>query len=93
MQTILARRSGPSRSTAVAVAALRIPSLSRIGARLPAPSTTATRREVARDLIGKVLVHLDGETSRAARIVETEAYHGPRDQASHARFGPTRGRR
>jgi len=23
------------------------------------------------------------------RIVETEAYHGPHDQASHARFGPT----
>src|SRR6266508_3327185 len=25
-----------------------------------------------------------------ARIVETEAYHGPKDRASHARFGPTR---
>lgn len=47
-------------------------------------------RAVARALLGKVLVHVDGGVRRAARIVETEAYHGPRDQASHARFGPTR---
>jgi DNA-3-methyladenine glycosylase len=47
-------------------------------------------REVARDLLGKVLVHRDGGVRRAARIVETEAYHGPDDLASHARFGPTR---
>jgi DNA-3-methyladenine glycosylase len=45
--------------------------------------------EVARALLGKVLVHRDGGARRAARIVETEAYHGPDDQASHARFGPT----
>ena len=47
-------------------------------------------REVARDLLGKVLVREDGGVRRAARIVETEAYHGADDQASHARFGPTR---
>jgi DNA-3-methyladenine glycosylase len=45
---------------------------------------------VARDLLGKTLVHQDGGVRRAARIVETEAYHGPDDLASHARFGPTR---
>jgi DNA-3-methyladenine glycosylase len=45
--------------------------------------------EVARALLGQVLVHQDGPVRRAARIVETEAYHGPRDRASHARFGPT----
>jgi DNA-3-methyladenine glycosylase len=44
---------------------------------------------VARDLLGKVLVHRDGGVRRAARIVETEAYEGPDDEASHARFGPT----
>ncbi len=41
---------------------------------------------VARALLGKLLVH--GE--RAGMIVETEAYLGPEDLASHARFGPTR---
>jgi DNA-3-methyladenine glycosylase len=45
---------------------------------------------VARALLGKVLVRVDGGVRRAARIVETEAYHGVRDRASHARFGPTK---
>ena len=40
---------------------------------------------VARALLGCALVHGD----RAAMIVETEAYLGPEDLASHARFGPT----
>jgi DNA-3-methyladenine glycosylase len=39
---------------------------------------------VARDLLGKVLVRGD----LRERIVETEAYLGARDRASHARFGP-----
>src|SRR5262252_8012112 len=38
---------------------------------------------VARDLLGKTLVH----TERRGRIVETEAYVGPDDRASHARVG------
>jgi len=46
-------------------------------------------RRVARALLGKVLVHRDRGVRRAARIVEVEAYHGPGDGASHARFGPT----
>ncbi|HVP65859.1 MAG TPA: DNA-3-methyladenine glycosylase [Anaeromyxobacteraceae bacterium] len=46
-------------------------------------------RRVARALLGKILVHRDGGVRRAARIVEVEAYHGPGDRASHARFGPT----
>jgi DNA-3-methyladenine glycosylase len=45
---------------------------------------------VARALLGKVLVHVDAGAVRAARIVETEAYRGEEDLASHARFGPTR---
>jgi len=40
---------------------------------------------VARELIGCALVH----RGRAGIIVETEAYGGPEDRASHARFGPT----
>jgi DNA-3-methyladenine glycosylase len=60
-----------------------------MGARLPRSFFDRDTRVVARDLVGKVLVHQDGGTRRAARIVETEAYHGPSDRASHARFGPT----
>jgi DNA-3-methyladenine glycosylase len=40
---------------------------------------------VARALIGCALVH----RARAGLIVETEAYRGPDDRASHARFGET----
>ncbi|HET6440172.1 MAG TPA: DNA-3-methyladenine glycosylase [Anaeromyxobacter sp.] len=57
--------------------------------RLPRAFYARDTREVARELIGKVLVHRHRGALRAARIVETEAYHGPADLASHARFGRT----
>lgn len=57
--------------------------------KLPREFYARDTRTVARALLGKVLVHLDGKVRRAARIVETEAYHGPDDRASHARAGPT----
>lgn len=43
----------------------------------------------ARALLGALLVREDGSGRRVARIVETEAYDGPRDRASHARAGRT----
>ncbi|HEU4383947.1 MAG TPA: DNA-3-methyladenine glycosylase [Anaeromyxobacteraceae bacterium] len=58
--------------------------------RLPRAFFARDTRRVARDLLGQVLVHLDQGVRRAVRIVETEAYHGPGDRASHARFGRTR---
>ena len=61
----------------------------RTPAKLPRAFYDRDTRAVARDLLGKVLVHVDGGVRRAARIVETEAYHGPGDLASHARFGRT----
>jgi DNA-3-methyladenine glycosylase len=45
--------------------------------------------ELARALIGKILVrHIRGKTFRG-RVVETEAYLGPHDLASHASKGRT----
>ena len=45
---------------------------------------------VARALIGMHLLHDDGRTVRGGRIVETEAYLGPRDRAAHSSRGRTR---
>jgi DNA-3-methyladenine glycosylase len=54
--------------------------------RLPSEWFQRDAATVARQLIGCVLVH----RRRAGVIVETEAYLGPEDLASHARFGPTK---
>lgn len=43
---------------------------------------------VARDLLGCVLVSRLGRAVTTGRIVETEAYLGPEDGASHAAFRP-----
>ncbi len=45
--------------------------------------------DVARDLVGKVLVHRSAEGITAGAIVEVEAYIGESDPACHAAPGPT----
>jgi DNA-3-methyladenine glycosylase len=45
--------------------------------------------DVARDLIGKLLVHRSGRSRAAGVIVEVEAYIGEDDPACHAAVGPT----
>lgn len=46
--------------------------------------------EVARDLVGAVLVHRRAKNEYRARIVETEAYMGPDDLACHSSKGRTK---
>jgi len=45
---------------------------------------------VARDCIGKVLVHRTLEGVASGRIVECEAYRGPLDRAAHSSRGRTK---
>ena len=45
--------------------------------------------DVAKDLLGLTLVHMKDGKRLAGRIVETEAYQGPQDLASHASRGRT----
>ena len=54
--------------------------------RLPQAFFARDAAIVAHDLIGCALVH----RKRVGIIVECEAYEGPTDKASHARFGPTK---
>jgi DNA-3-methyladenine glycosylase len=61
----------------------------RVGPVLPRPFYERTALTVARALLGKVLVHASSQQTRAGRIVETEAYLGEHDLASHASRGRT----
>src|SRR5699024_4783422 len=46
-------------------------------------------REVARDLLGKLLVKREGAITRIGKITEVEAYLGPHDLAAHTSRGIT----
>jgi DNA-3-methyladenine glycosylase len=63
---------------------------------MPAPSKALPRAfydrdtvAVARDLLGKYLVHMSRGVEYVGRIVEVEAYLGPHDLASHSSRGHT----
>lgn len=67
----------------VAVAQAGAPGVAAFGPPLSREFYARPTVEVAQDLLGAVLVHSEGEATTAARIVETEAYFGADDRASH----------
>jgi DNA-3-methyladenine glycosylase len=74
-----------SESTTTAAAPRR-----RRGRRLARAFYARPAEELARELLGKVLVHTIDDVTYRARIVETEAYVGPHDLACHASKGRTK---
>jgi DNA-3-methyladenine glycosylase len=57
--------------------------------RLPRAFYDRDTELVARELLGKYLVHAQSDVARIGRIVETEAYIGAHDLASHSSKGVT----
>lgn len=61
-----------------------------LSAKLPRSFYMQPALDVAEACIGKLLVYRTAEGEAAGRIVETEAYAGPHDLASHASRGRTK---
>jgi DNA-3-methyladenine glycosylase len=90
-------RGGVCRRSLCCTSLTAVPPIKRAPIREVASNALKLRRDfygratlqVARELIGMHLVHDDEGTRRVGRIVETEAYQGPADQAAHSARGLT----
>ena len=60
------------------------------GTKLPREFYARPVLVVARECIGKILVHRSAAGEAAGRIVEAEAYRGPQDLAAHSSRGLTK---
>lgn len=58
--------------------------------KLPRPFYDRDTILVAREILGKYLVHVTSRTERVGKIVEVEAYLGPHDLAAHSARGRTK---
>jgi len=58
--------------------------------KLPRAFYQQPTEEVAKQLLGKFLIHRHADATLVGRIVETEAYLGPHDLACHAAKGRTK---
>src|SRR5207248_4195846 len=85
--TAAARGFTPVRGQAVPPRAQRPAEV--LGAPLPLDFFSRPTLEVARDLIGKLLVRETPDGVRWGRLVEVEAYCGPDDRAAHSWRGLT----
>ncbi len=75
------------RPPATLPARLQVPGLPAGGVILPPSFYRRPVLRVAKDLLGKYFVRVDGRAVLAGRIVEVEAYRGGDDPASHAYRG------
>lgn len=61
-----------------------------VGSKLPREFYARDTVRVAKDLLGKTLVRISEDMTRAGKIVEVEAYLGTHDLASHSSRGRTK---